>query len=63
MATPALVIDDQVVVSGRVPSEDEVRAIKFQSSRFNSMTDSHESTRSVWTDTFGGCSGIFYTRK
>ena len=47
------------------PSEDEVRAIvgKFQSSRFNSMTDSHESTRSVWTDTFGGCSGIFYTRK
>ncbi len=27
MATPALVIDDQVVVSGRVPSEDEVRGL------------------------------------
>ena len=47
------------------PSEDEVREVVggFQSSRFDGMTDSHESTRSVWTDTFGGCSGIFYTRK
>jgi hypothetical protein len=47
------------------PSEDEVRAIvgKFQSSRFDGMTDGYESTRSVWTDTFGGCNGIFYTRK
>jgi small redox-active disulfide protein 2 len=27
MATPALVIDDRVVVSGRVPSQDEVRGL------------------------------------
>ncbi len=27
MATPALVVDDQVLVSGRVPSQDEVRAL------------------------------------
>lgn len=25
MATPALVVDDQVVISGRVPTSDEVR--------------------------------------
>ncbi len=27
MSTPALVIDDEVVVSGRVPSPDQVRAL------------------------------------
>jgi small redox-active disulfide protein 2 len=27
MATPALVVDEQVVVSGRVPSETEVRGL------------------------------------
>ncbi len=27
MATPALVVDDEVVVSGRVPSPDDIRAL------------------------------------
>lgn len=31
MSTPALVIDDQVVVSGRVPKADEIEALLTQS--------------------------------
>ncbi len=31
MSTPALVIDDQVVVSGRVPKSDEIQALLTRS--------------------------------
>lgn len=46
------------------PTVDEVRAVvaRFQSSRFNGMTDSYDSTASAWTETFGGCNAITYMR-
>ena len=47
------------------PERSEVAAIcrRFESSYFDGMTDSTVSKSTAWTDTFGGCSGVFLRRE
>ena len=46
------------------PEQGDVQSIcgRFISSSFDGQTDSYESCRTAWTDTFGGCNGVFYRR-
>lgn len=47
------------------PAREDVAALAglFVSSRFDGMTDGYDSCRTAWTDTFGGCNGVFCRRE
>ena len=46
------------------PEQGDVQPIcgRFISSIFDGQTDGYDSCRTAWTDTFGGCNGVFYRR-